>query len=62
MRKVSEYEQHAQECRKMAALTKNPVHKRQLEEMAKAREMLAKERTKQMSKRKNNGTSQRANG
>jgi hypothetical protein len=30
--------------------------------MAKAREMLAKERAKQMSKRKNNGTSQRANG
>jgi hypothetical protein len=36
----------------MAAQTRNPIHKRQLEEMAQAWEMLAKERAKQISKRK----------
>lgn len=46
MRKVSEYEQHARECRAMAAKTQNPTHKQQLEEMAEAWTMLATERRK----------------
>lgn len=50
MRKVSEYEQHADECRKMAAKMKDPTHKRQLEEMADAWTMLARERRKQLQK------------
>jgi hypothetical protein len=50
MRKVSEYEQHAEECRKMAAHTKNPTHKKQLEDMAEAWEMLAKARARQRDK------------
>jgi hypothetical protein len=45
MRKLSEYQQHAKECRRMAAQTKNSTHKRQLEEMAQTWEMLARERT-----------------
>jgi hypothetical protein len=50
MRKVSEYEEHAEECRKMARQTKNPQHKKQLEEMAQTWDMLAKERAKQIAK------------
>jgi hypothetical protein len=50
MRKVSEYRAHAQECRDMANRTNDPVHKRQLEEMAEAWTMLAREREKQLSK------------
>jgi hypothetical protein len=53
MRKVSEYEQHATECRQMAVKMSNPVHKEQLEEMAKAWSMLADERRKQLVKRGN---------
>jgi hypothetical protein len=51
MRKVSEYEAHAAECRKMAATTSNPLHKQQLTDMAQAWEMLAEERRKQLAKR-----------
>ena len=50
MQKVSEYEQHAEECRKMALTMKDPMHKKQLEEMAEAWAMLARERTKQIEK------------
>ena len=50
LQKVSEYEQHAEECRKMALTMKEPMHKKQLEEMAEAWAMLAKERTKQIEK------------
>ena len=53
MRKASEYEQHAAECRAMAAKTRNPVHKEQLEEMAEAWAMLARERRKQLQKQAN---------
>jgi hypothetical protein len=53
MRKASEYEQRATECRTMATKTRNPVHKKQLEEMAEAWAMLARERRKQFQKRTN---------
>lgn len=52
MQKVSEYRAHAQECRDMALKMSDPVHKQQLEEMAEAWEMLAREREKQLSKQK----------
>lgn len=51
MRKVSEYEQHASECRQMATNSKNPTHKKQLEDMADAWTMLARERQKKIEKR-----------
>jgi hypothetical protein len=53
MRKASEYEKHAAECRRMAAKTRNPVYKEQLEEMAEAWAMLARERRKQLQKQTN---------
>ena len=48
MRKVSEYLEHAAECRKMASQMRNPQHKKQLEDMAQAWEMLARERARQL--------------
>jgi hypothetical protein len=53
MRKVSEYEEHAAECRVMASRTRNPVYKKQLEEMAEAWAMLARERRRQLQKQTN---------
>ncbi len=53
MRKVSEYERHADECRRMAIKATNPVHRQQLTEMAGAWTMLADERRKQLAKRQN---------
>jgi hypothetical protein len=44
MRKVFEYEQHANECREMARRMRNQHHKKQPEDMAKAWEMLASAR------------------
>jgi len=44
MQKVLEYERHAAECRQMAAATKNPQNKKQLQDMAEAWERLAAER------------------
>jgi hypothetical protein len=52
MRKLSEYKAHADECRKMASNMKNAEHKNQLQEMAKAWELLAQEREKQLRKTK----------
>ena len=43
MQKVLEYEQHAAACRQIAAETKNPRYKKQLEDMAQVRERLAYE-------------------
>lgn len=57
MRKVSEYEQHARDCRHMAASMKNPEHKKQLQDMAEAWEMLAAERRKHLAKQTNNTSS-----
>jgi hypothetical protein len=53
MRKVSEYQAHADECRQMAVAMRNPVHKKQLEDMAEAWSMLAGERQKQLLKQAN---------
>jgi hypothetical protein len=56
MKKVSEYEAHAEECRRMAGAMKNPAHKQQLIDMAEAWEMLAVTRSKrlqQSSKKRN---------
>jgi hypothetical protein len=50
MRKLSEYQAHAEECRQMAARMRDPVHKKQLEDMAEAWSMLAAEREKQLLK------------
>ena len=50
MLKVEQYEDHAAECRKMAASMKDPNHKNQLEQMAEAWTMLARERQKQIDK------------
>jgi hypothetical protein len=44
MRKSLDYEQHAAECRQMAAQMNNPQLKRQLEDMADVWDMLARER------------------
>jgi hypothetical protein len=44
MQKVTEYEQHAAECRRMAAEMTNPQLKKQLEDMADVWDMLANER------------------
>ena len=48
MRKVSEYEAHADECRQLASKMSNPEHKKQLMDMAKTWDMLAKARAKQL--------------
>ena len=53
MGKVSKYERQAAECRQMAAKANNPVHKKQLEEMAEAWSMLARERRKLLLKQAN---------
>jgi hypothetical protein len=50
MRKISDYEQHADECRAMAATSQNPTHKQQLEEMAEAWARLARVRRRQLLK------------
>ena len=46
METVLKYEQHAAECRQMAAETKNPQFKKQLEDMAEVWERLAAQRRK----------------
>jgi hypothetical protein len=54
VRKIEEYEQHAEECRKMAATMKDPTFKNQLQAMAEVWEMLARERQKQIEKQTKN--------
>jgi hypothetical protein len=53
MRKVSEYEAHAIECREMSGQIKDPLRKKQLEDMAEAWTKLASERRKQLAKQAN---------
>jgi hypothetical protein len=48
LKKVSEYEAHADECRQLASQMSNPEHKKQLMDMAKTWDMLAKARAKQL--------------
>ena len=55
MRKVSEYEAHAAECRRLADQMSNPEHKKQLIQMAETWEMLAIARVKQLSRKKSKG-------
>jgi len=44
MRKISEYERQATECRKLAAQMKTPEQRKQLEDMADVWDRLARER------------------
>src|SRR6478672_5766616 len=55
MRKVSEYEAHAEECRRLADQMSNPEHKTKLIQMAETWEMLAIARIKQLSRKKSKG-------
>lgn len=55
MRKVSEYHEHADECRQLARQMKNPKQREQLEAMASAWMMLAEERRKQIAKVQKSG-------
>ena len=48
MRKISEYEAHAAECRKLAAQMKHGESKLQLEQIAAAWDVLAEARRKQL--------------
>jgi hypothetical protein len=50
VRKVSEYEQNAEECRKMASKMTDPIHKKQVEAMAEAWATLARERAKRIAR------------
>jgi hypothetical protein len=52
MKKITQYLQHAEECRQLAKQITNPVHLRQLEDMTKAWEMLARERERQLATKK----------
>jgi hypothetical protein len=54
MQKVSEYEQHAAECRHMARRMQDANQKMQLEDMANTWDMLARERRHQLMKREGN--------
>ena len=51
MRKISEFQDHVAECRKMGARTGNLTHKEQFEEIARAWQMLAEARIKQLERR-----------
>jgi hypothetical protein len=50
VRRVAEYEQHADECRKMAAKITDPNHRKQLKDMAQRWLILARTREKQLEK------------
>jgi hypothetical protein len=53
LRKISDYLEHAAECERMASRMRDPVKKKQLEDMAEAWTMLAREREKQLRKQAN---------
>ena len=50
MRKISEYHEHAAECRKLAKVAANSDHASTLEKMAVTWETLAKEREKHLAR------------
>jgi hypothetical protein len=50
MRKISEYQEHADECRLLAKTSLSPEHKAMLENMARTWEALAEERRKRLEK------------
>jgi hypothetical protein len=60
MRKISEYQERANECHKLAAKARNPLHKKQLEEIARAWETLVDGRWKQVERRLRRGPLERA--
>jgi hypothetical protein len=51
MRKITEYDEHAQLCRNMAAGMSKPEQKQQLIEIAEAWEMLARERLRRLARK-----------
>jgi hypothetical protein len=50
MRKISEYQEHANECRLLARTAVSPEHKAMLENMAQTWESLAEERKRRLEK------------
>jgi hypothetical protein len=52
MRKVSEYEQHAAECRERAAQMKDLTYKKEFEDLAEAWVKLARTREAQLKKQR----------
>ena len=50
MQKISEYEAHATECRKLAAQMKHSEHRWQLEQIASAWDLMADARRKQLAR------------
>jgi hypothetical protein len=50
MRKISEYQEHADQCRLLAKMMGAPEHKAMLENMAQTWESLAEERRKRLEK------------
>ncbi len=62
VQKISKYQERATECRKMAARTRSSYHKEQLEEIARAWEMLADVRWKQVERRLRRGPSWNGRG
>ena len=51
MQRILEYHRYAEECRKLAKSLVNPRHKRKLQEMAAAWDMLAIERKRDLEKK-----------
>ena len=50
MRKITEYQEHANQCRLLAKTAVSPEHKAMLENMARTWEGLAEERKKRLEK------------
>lgn len=50
MKRISEYEGYAEECRRLATQMNDPEHKASLEQMAQTWLMLARERARQLAK------------
>jgi hypothetical protein len=48
MLKVEDFRQHAADCRRMAAAAREPEHRKMLEEMASAWDILAAERAQSL--------------
>ena len=55
MKKVSDYRQHAEECRKLATSARSKEHREMLLKMAATWEALAEERQKTNERRQRNG-------
>ena len=55
MLKVEDFRRHAADCRKMASATKDPNHRKMLEDMASAWEALATERAQLLQRQAKDG-------